>query len=80
MFVSYGFAADPAVELVGRTHTALDAYGMTFDVPTILTREYDAAEERCRRNGWDRQLAKLPSSGPGSTRTAAGSRPFRRDE
>jgi hypothetical protein len=29
-------------------------------VPTILAREYDLAEERCRRNGWDRQLAKLP--------------------
>ena len=29
-------------------------------MPTILAREYDGAEERCRRNGWDRQLARLP--------------------
>ena len=60
MFVGYGFAADPAPELVRRTRAALDAYGRTFDVPTILAREYDRAEERCRRNGWDRQLARLP--------------------
>lgn len=60
MFVGYGFAAEPAPELVRRTHAALDAYGRTFDVPTILTREYDSAEERCRRNAWDRQLARLP--------------------
>ena len=40
---------------------ALTAYGSTFDVPTILAREYDLAEERCRRNGWHRQLAKLPT-------------------
>ncbi len=60
MFIGYGFAAEPAPELVRRTHTALDAYGRTFDVPTILAREYDGAEERCRRNGWDRQLARLP--------------------
>jgi hypothetical protein len=60
MFVGYGFAADPAPELVRRTHAALDAYGVTFDVPTILAREYESAEARCRRNGWDRQLARLP--------------------
>jgi hypothetical protein len=60
MFVGYGFAPDPAPELVRRTHTALDAYGRTFDVPTILAREYDTADGRCRRNGWDRQLARLP--------------------
>jgi hypothetical protein len=26
----------------------------------ILEHEYDLAEQRCRRNGWDRQLVKLP--------------------
>jgi hypothetical protein len=39
---------------------ALTAYGADFDVPAILEREYDLAEERCLRNGWHRQLAKLP--------------------
>jgi hypothetical protein len=29
-------------------------------VPAILEREYDLAEDRCRRNGWNRQLTKLP--------------------
>jgi hypothetical protein len=33
------------------------ASGTGFDV---LGREYDLAEERCRRNGGGRQLAKLP--------------------
>jgi len=35
------------------------AYGRELDVPAIVEREYDLAE-RCRRNGWHRQLAKLP--------------------
>jgi hypothetical protein len=61
MFVGYGFAAGEPVELVRRTRVALTAYGGTFDVPTILEREYDLPEERCRRNGWHRQLAKLPT-------------------
>lgn len=61
MFASYGFAAADPVELVRRTNAALDAYGASFDVPAILEREYDVAEARCRRNGWDRQLAKLPT-------------------
>jgi len=61
MFVSYGFAVGEPVELVRRTHAALAAYGRSFDVPGILEREYDLAEERCRRNGWHRQLAKLPT-------------------
>jgi tRNA A-37 threonylcarbamoyl transferase component Bud32 len=60
MFVSYGFAHAEPVELVRRTRAALAAYGETFDVPAILEREYDAAEERCRRHRWDRQLARLP--------------------
>jgi hypothetical protein len=60
MFVGYGLAQAPPTELVRRTRAALDAYGVEFDVPAILDREYDLAEERCRRNGWDRQLAKLP--------------------
>lgn len=61
MFVGYGFAAGEPVELVRRTGAALTAYGGSFDVPTILEREYNLAEERCRRNGWHRQLAKLPT-------------------
>jgi aminoglycoside phosphotransferase (APT) family kinase protein len=60
MFISYGFAPAPGDELVRQTRAALQAYGADFDVPAILAREYDLAEERCRRNGWDRQLARLP--------------------
>jgi Ser/Thr protein kinase RdoA (MazF antagonist) len=61
MFISYGFARAAPIALVRRTRSALHAYGAVFDVPTILAREYDLAEERCRRNDWDRQLAKLPT-------------------
>jgi len=61
MFVGYGFARGEPGELVRRTRVALRAYGVDFDVPAILKREYDLAEQRCRRNGWHRQLAKLPS-------------------
>lgn len=61
MFVSYGFASFEPDALVWRTQIALAAYGRTFDVPAILEREYDLAEERCRRNGWHRALAKLPT-------------------
>jgi Ser/Thr protein kinase RdoA (MazF antagonist) len=60
VFISYGFAEAPPDELVRRTGSALAAYGSSFDVPLILEREYDAAEERCRQNGWHRQLARLP--------------------
>jgi hypothetical protein len=60
MFVSYGLAPFTSDEFVARTDVSLTAYGRTFDVPAILDREYDRAEERCRRNGWERQLAKLP--------------------
>ena len=60
MFISYGFATDAPTELVRRTAAALQAYGADFDVAAILAREYDLAEQRCRQNGWDRQLAKLP--------------------
>jgi Ser/Thr protein kinase RdoA (MazF antagonist) len=60
MFVGYGFAQAAPDELVRRTRAALHAYGAEFDVPAILEREYDLAEERCLRNGWHRQLAKLP--------------------
>lgn len=60
MFIGYGFARAAPAELVRRTQAALHAYGASFDVPAILAREYDLAEERCRRNGWHRQLAKLP--------------------
>jgi hypothetical protein len=61
MFVGYGFAPGEAAELARGTRVALMGYGADFDVPAILEREYDLAEERCRRNGWDRQLAKLPT-------------------
>jgi Ser/Thr protein kinase RdoA (MazF antagonist) len=61
MFVGYGFAPGEPAELARRTRVALAAYGAEFDVPAILEREYDLAEERCRRNGWHRQLAKLPT-------------------
>lgn len=60
MFVSYGFAPFEPADLVRRTVAALDAYGRNFDVPAILEREYQFAEERCRRNGWERAMAKLP--------------------
>jgi len=60
MFVSYGFDVVEPRELVRRTRAALEGYGANFDVPAILEREYDLAEARCRRNGWYRQLAKLP--------------------
>ena len=60
MFVSYGLAPFTSDEFVARTDGALTANGRTFDVPAILAREYDRAEERCRRNGWERQRAKLP--------------------
>jgi Ser/Thr protein kinase RdoA (MazF antagonist) len=59
-FISYGFASATPRELVRRTRAALDGYGAVFDAAAILAREYELAEERCRRNGWDRQLAKLP--------------------
>jgi Phosphotransferase enzyme family len=59
-FIGHGLVPEPAPELVRRTQVALDAYGRAFDVPAILAREYDLAEERCRRNGWTRQLARLP--------------------
>jgi Ser/Thr protein kinase RdoA (MazF antagonist) len=60
MFIGYGFARAAPPELVRRTRVALEAYGAAFDVPSILAHEYALAEERCLRNGWDRQLAKLP--------------------
>ena len=59
MFVGYGLAEAEPEELVRRTRAALRAYGAELDVPAILAREYDLAEERCRRNGWHRQLARL---------------------
>jgi hypothetical protein len=60
VFLGYGLAAEEPAALVRSTLAALEAYGASFDVPAILKREYDLAEERCRRNGWNRQLAKLP--------------------
>jgi Ser/Thr protein kinase RdoA (MazF antagonist) len=59
MFVGYGFAAAEPEELVRRTRSALTAYGAEFDVPSLLGREYELAEARCRRNGWNRQLERL---------------------
>ncbi|HZC29086.1 MAG TPA: phosphotransferase [Gaiellaceae bacterium] len=60
MFVGYGFADAAPAELSRRTRIAVAAYGRSFDVPAILAHEYDLAEERCLRNGWRRQLARLP--------------------
>jgi Ser/Thr protein kinase RdoA (MazF antagonist) len=61
MFVSYGYAAMTADELVERTHVALAAYGRGFEVAVLLEREYDRAEAACVQHSWDRQLAKLPA-------------------
>jgi hypothetical protein len=61
MFVGYGLTPGEPAEHVRRTRLALSAYGEDFDVPTILEGEYDRAENRCRQNGWHRQLAKLPT-------------------
>lgn len=60
-FVSYGLAATEPAELVRRTSLALEAYGRDFDVVALLEAEYDRVEERCRRNGWHRALARLPT-------------------
>jgi hypothetical protein len=59
MFVSYGLLDDPPGELVRRTRLALEAYGAALDAASLLGAEYDAAEDRCRRNGWHRQLERL---------------------
>jgi Phosphotransferase enzyme family len=59
-FVSYGLSESEPAELVRRTRLALDAYGRAFDVPLLLADEYERVEERCRRHGWKRALAKLP--------------------
>ena len=61
MFVGYGLARAAPDVLVRRTKMALAAYGRNFDVPTILEREYELAEERCLLNNWPRALAKLPA-------------------
>jgi hypothetical protein len=60
VFVGYGLARAAPDELARRTREALQAYGVDFDVPLLLAGEYERAEERCRRNGWYRQLEKLP--------------------
>jgi hypothetical protein len=59
VFLSYGFADAEPDELVRRTSSAVAAYGADFDVAALLEREYDLAEERCRRNCWQRQLERL---------------------
>lgn len=61
MFVSYGFGPWTPEESARRTRVALDAYGRDFDVPGLLEAEYDRAERACIRNGWHRQLKKLPA-------------------
>jgi aminoglycoside phosphotransferase (APT) family kinase protein len=48
-----------APEQARRGRLFLDAYGSDASVPSLLEREYAAAEERCRRNGWLRELAGL---------------------
>lgn len=61
VFLGYGLSEAEPEELVRRTRLALAAYDCDFDVPSILAREYDRAEDACRRNGWHRALAKLPA-------------------
>jgi aminoglycoside phosphotransferase (APT) family kinase protein len=60
MFLGYGWSDDTPEELARRTAVAVSAYGEDFDIPVVLAHEYDRAEVRCRANGWDRQLARLP--------------------
>lgn len=60
-FVSYGLIDSEPKELVRRTRLALDAYGRDFEVSELLQSEYQRVEERCRRHGWNRALAKLPA-------------------
>jgi Ser/Thr protein kinase RdoA (MazF antagonist) len=60
-FVSYGLGETDPAEAARRTRLALDAYGRNFDPIELLEAEYDRVEERCRRNGWHRALAKLPA-------------------
>jgi len=59
--VSYGLGETDPDEAARRTRLALEAYGHGFDVVALLEAEYDRVEERCRRNGWQRALAKLPA-------------------
>lgn len=61
MFVSYGFGPWTPGDSVRRTRVALDAYGRDFDVPALLEAEYDRADEKGKRNGWHRQLKKIPA-------------------
>jgi hypothetical protein len=60
MFVSYGFGPWEPEESVRRTRVALAAYGRDFDVPALLEHAYDTAERNSIRNGWHRQLKKIP--------------------
>jgi aminoglycoside phosphotransferase (APT) family kinase protein len=49
-----------AGEQARRAWVYLDAYGLAAGDPaTLLDREYDAAEERCRRNGWLVELERI---------------------
>lgn len=59
MFIGYGFAEGGPEELLRRTRAALAAYGAEFEVASLLEHEYELAEDRCRRNGWHRQLGRL---------------------
>lgn len=61
VFLGYGLVDAEPQALSLRTSVMLEAYGAVFDVGAILEREYGLAEDRCRRNGWFRQLAKLPA-------------------
>lgn len=48
-----------AVEQSRRGRLYLDAYGSDASVAALVEREYDAAEERCRRNRWLVELERL---------------------
>lgn len=61
MFVSYGFGPWEPEESVRRTRVALAAYGRDFDVSALLAHAYDTAEQTSIRNGWHRQLQKIPA-------------------
>lgn len=61
MFVSYGFGPWEPDESVRRTRVALASYGRDFDVPALLAHAYDTAEQNSIRNGWHRQLKKIPA-------------------
>ena len=70
MFVGYGLVGAEPPELQRRTRLALSAYGAEFDVPVLLEREYDRAEEAVAATAGTGSSRSSRSSAPGSPRTA----------